>query len=97
MKKLLFTFTLLVSFASFANNSVIEINEKLIETKINKVELDQECYATCSVTIRNTETGETQTVSGFGHSHLSCDLAGASCLANARANAKKKIAELNNM
>lgn len=99
MKKLLFIFALFLSGVSFANPSVELISEELsisnldFETKTINPTDDGECYATCSVTVINTETGETVEISGFAHSYISCELAGAACLKNATKKARAFIAE----
>lgn len=101
MKKVLIIFILLLSFVGFANRSVEykDYEIRILNSEIQKKNVDfveyQECYAICSINVINTETGATQTVSGFGHSYLSCSQAGTACLADANAKAKKLVAELN--
>ncbi|MFT5846239.1 MAG: hypothetical protein ACJARX_000259 [Psychroserpens sp.] len=94
MKKVLFTFALFVSFASFANNPIIKTNEKpvIIDLELDFTTSlieneDSGCLAVCSQVIENTQTGETVTVTSSAFSSAGCITAGLDC----QANLKKKL------
>ena len=95
-------FLMLFVFAGYANNyeKLEKIDSKTKTSLISQNEssetnpFDDGYFATCSVTIRNTITGQTRQVNGIGHGATRSDAIN-NCAQNARAAANALVDKLN--
>ncbi|AUC86185.1 hypothetical protein CW731_13250 [Polaribacter sp. ALD11] len=93
MKKILIVFLMFFALSSFAIDSVNKNKNEQSEFELTKNEFELTNTAdfvivVCSVTIRNTETGETRKVYAYGYDRNSC-------ASNAYGNAHKLVKQLN--